>query len=765
MTSDQDFAFFVEGRSPLSVVRFKLTDEMNVPYLLEIVVHLRDADTDLAPEDLLGQRATLRISTKTKPATRSLHGLVVEAEELGASTHGVLYKLQLAPPLERASLRSQSRVYVEKTTREIVEAVLGRDPMLTPGAAQHDPSLELLDDFAPANEHFEWRVADAARIDDGATRPYCVQYQESDLDFVGRLLEEEGIAYHFEHTRDAVVLVFSDADGGRRKLEPFDPVGPDQLGRELGTFSLGGRMRPKKVKLTGFNWQKPRQDMTTTADDGGGDQFVVAHPGNYPDAPEQGKPLAQAMLDRLQTEASYAVAEGSCRVLDVGAVFALEHARDRYCGEYLVTKAVTEGWATGELPPGYTDNHADKAFEVKIECARRGRGEQAEESRFRPARSTPKPRIVGSQTALVTDDPDTRGAEIHVGGPPGNENGCVRLKFHWDIESERHDKEPTSCWVRVSQALAGAGGGSVWHPRVGTEVIVDFLDGDPDRPIVVGRVYNGEQPPTALGKGAATVSIFKSLSSPGGAVHNEFGFDDTAGKEQVKLHAGKDWNSSAGNDRTESVGNNSSSSVSVNRTEDTGADRKTSVGGSNTETVTGDETISVTGSQNLTVSSSQTFAVSATRTLVVGGAHSVATGPEDYTVNGTQTVSVTAVKTEGIGAVYALTVGAAMSQNVGATLNISAGAAYSLSAPIVGIEAPVYTVKCSAGTIQGADLKVMGSGSVLVQGADVTVAASGALTLTGGTVSIKGGSVSIEGGSVKIAGGTTDITGGTVNVN
>lgn len=769
MSDNRDFAFLAEFDGPMEVVRFRFESAMSAPYALTLLVHMRDLDTELQPETMLGGRATLRIMTTTTPASRCIHGVVLQAEELGLTEHGVLYELQLGPPLDRSAFRTQSRVFVEKTTRQIVDAVLAGDPLVREGQAPEHVDVALDEPFSPAKELYEWRISDPSRIDDVTTRPYCVQYEESDLSFLARLLEEEGIAYHFEHGADAVTLVFSDSDAGRRPLSPFDPIGPRLGGRMLDRLRLGGRMRPTKVQLTGFNWQKPRQDMTTSAALGGSDErFVRMHPGNYPDAPEQGAPLAKAMLQRFQTEARYATAEGSCRLLDAGVIFALEHDLDRYRGQYLVTKAVLRGQATGELPPGYEGGATwtgDDPFHVQVECARRGRGnEEAEASCFRPALATPKPRIRGTQTAIVTDDPDTRGAEIHVGGPEGNENGCVRLRFHWDVETERHDKEPTSCWVRVSQALAGAGGGSVWHPRVGTEVIVDFLDGDPDRPIVVGRVYNGEQPPAALGQGAATVSTIKSMSSPGGEVFNEFGFDDTAGKEQVKLHAGKDWNNTVGNDRSESVGNNSSSSVSVDRSEDTGANRTTSVGGNNKESVTGDEEIAISANQKLTVGGTQTFAVGGTRDLGVGGAHTVVVGPETYTVNGPQMVNVTAIKGETIGAVYSLSVGAAYDIAVGAAMTVSAGALYSLSTPLATISAPTYGVKCSEGTIEGADIKVIASGTLTLQGSDVTIS-GGTITMGDGTINIKGGTVNVNGGTTNVAGGTTNVTGGSVNVN
>ncbi len=767
VSKNKDFAFLAEFDAPMDVVRFRFESAMSAPYALSLLVHVRDLGTEVQPEAMLGARGTLRMLTTTAPASRCIHGVVLQAEELGLTEDGVLFELQLGPPLDRSGFRVQSRVFVEKTTRQIVDAVLAGDPMVSEGQAPDHADLGLDDAYVPAKELYEWRISEPQRIDDVAARPYCVQYEESDLSFLARLLEEEGIAYHFEHGADVVTLVFSDSDAGRRPLAPFDPLGPRVGGRVLDRLRLGGRMRPTKVQLTGFNWQKPRQDMTASAAlEGGEERFVRMHPGNYPDAPEQGAPLAKAMLQRFQTEARYATAEGSCRLLDAGAIFALEHDLDRYRGEYLVTKTVLRGQASGELPPGYEEPKlpTDGPVHVRVECARRGQGSSTDESCFRPAQSTPKPRIRGTQTAIVTDDPDTRGAEIHVGGPPGNENGCVRVRFHWDVETERHDKEPTSCWVRVSQALAGAGGGSVWHPRVGTEVIVDFLDGDPDRPIVVGRVYNGEQPPAALGKGAATLSTFKSMSSPGGEVFNEFGFDDTAGKEQVKLHAGKDWNNTVGNDRSESVGNNSSSSVSVDRSEDTGANRATSVGGNNEESISGNETITVSGNQKLAIGGTQNHSVAGTRDLSVGGAHTVAVGPETYTVKGTQTVNVTAVKSENIGAVCSLGVGAAYNIAVGAAMTVSAGALYSLSTPLATISAPTYGVKCSSGSIEGADIKVIASGSLTLQGSDVSI--NGAtITIGGGTINIKGGTVNVNGGTTNVAGGTTNVTGGSVNVN
>jgi type VI secretion system secreted protein VgrG len=250
-------------------------------------------------------------------------------------------------------------------------------------------------------------------------------------------------------------------------------------------------------------------------------------------------------------------------------------------------------------------------FRAAIECARRLNNA----THFRPARRTPKPRIHGSQTAFVTADPATSRAVIHV----GDSIGCVRLRFHWDHEEERLRREPSSCWVRVSQISAGGGEGGVWHPRVGVEVIVEFLEGDPDRPIVTGRVYNGARIPPAPSVGSPTISTWKSFSVPGGGQYNEILFDDAAGAEEIRVHAGRDWNTVVERDRTEHIKANSASTVDVDRSEVTGATRTTTVKADNIETVNVNEKITVGANQTLHVDINQSVSVGMNQTTDIGG--------------------------------------------------------------------------------------------------------------------------------------------------
>ncbi|WP_437577374.1 type VI secretion system Vgr family protein [Sorangium sp. So ce887] len=652
--SDLDFTFAWEGASGLSgpwdhlhVVSFRGTEGISTLYRYEITAITPDPAPEVDPEELIQARATLRIATGTLPAYRVVHGIITEAEELGPIHGDMAYRLVLSPPLARAAHRTRCRIFLEKTTRQIIDAVLQGDPALQRGSGGVEPD-DGLGDFKPAQEVFTWRVSDTSRIDAIAARRYCVQYNESDLAFVSRLLEEEGISYHFENGGGTCLLVLSDQDAGRARLEPFLPLGAGLRGREVTTMKLGARLRPRKVTLQDYNWKKPALSMAVEADAGGGDLVEHEYPGRYPDTPDQGRPLAAARRERIEVEESYAVGDGPSRVLAAGTIFALKHERPRHEGEYLVMRLDVRGEQPRVLPPSSNVNVPAQVvpYACAFECARRGKAGSAAESRFRPARVTRKPRIVGSQTAFVTAEPSASRQEIHIGGPPGAEIGCVRLRFHWDQDGERHGKEPTSCWVRVSQVFAGGGQGAVFHPRVGVEVIVDFEDGDPDRPLVVGRVYNRQNvPPTVV----PAVSTFKTDTSPGGDTHNELRFDDTAGAQQILLHTPKDWNSEVGNNRSETVTVDSSSSVGSNRSEATGADRSTMVGANNAEVVGANETVTVGGNQTVGVGGDQDTSVGGNQGVGVQGDQSVGVqGDQSVAISGNRTLAVKGNSTESI---------------------------------------------------------------------------------------------------------------------
>lgn len=777
--------------SHLEVLWFRGHEGISELYRYEITVLAKTPNADVGLDKLIGARATLRIRTYSDPAYRLVHGVITEAEDLSSVPEGMVYRVVLMPPLTRAVHRQRSRIFLDKTIRRIVDSVVTSDPnyVRMDGAAAEpvdvaDPS------FTPAKDRFTWRIADTPRLDQTNARPFCVEYVENDHNFMSRLLEDEGLSYHFEHGDDMCLLVISDKDSGRTKLQPFDPLGINIQGRAVQTVKLGARMRPSLVRLHEYNWRKPTLDMGAQAEAPDPVQealFEDHYPGGYMESPAQGAPLASARMDRLSVEAEYATFATNCRVLGAGMIFSLDYPKPRYEGEYLVTKLDVYGEQAGAasiaMAIGMDKELQGKPYDSRIECARRlsdlgGVGE----SRFRPARTARRPRIQGSQTAFVTAEPGSL-AEINVGGPVGDEIGCVRLRFLWDKEDTRLAKEPSSCWVRVSQFFAGAGQGAVFHPRVGVEVIVEFLEGDPDRPIVTGRVYNGANRPPVVGKGAATESTMKTFSSPGAGNFNEIYFQDAAGREQIRLEAARNYDMIVDHDRSESVANDGSSDVGNNRSESTGVNRSTSVGSNNMEIVGSNESIAIGSNQAISVGVNRTMLVGANHTVQIGANQETTVSADDTLVVGAaQTITIGATQTTTVGAAQAVTVGAAQSVTIGGAATTTSGGAMSLSAPtqaltaagVQALQSTVTTVTAgataaiSAGAMSSnaAPFVMQSASGVLALSGPVTIMNGGTITITGGTVSIDGGTVNVKGGSVSVDGGSQiDMGAGLIKLN
>ncbi|MDC0740847.1 type VI secretion system Vgr family protein [Polyangium mundeleinium] len=784
-----DFTFAREGAGwdELLVVRFVGREAISTPYTYEIHL-LHRAHGGLDPHELLGARASLRVATLTAPGYRIVHGIITETEELATVPEGQLYRVVLEPPLALAARRTQSRVFVDKTLRQIIDAVLAPFFLRSDGAhAKGDD--EHPDAYTPAGARYCYRITDTTRLDDRAARSYCVQYDESDFAFLSRLLEEEGIAYHFEHGPGTCVLVLSDGDEGKTKLDPFGSLGPGVHGRDVTAIKLGGRLRERAVKLSDYDWRKPSVAMQAEA---GRDAALFEHryPGVFHERPALGAPLVQARLDRLAVEAAYATGSGGVRVLSACSIFHLDHDGTHHDGQYLVTRLELRAEQSGVI--SQASDHNPEPFKATFELVRRGKGSRVEPSRFRPARVTPKPRVMGSQTAFVTDEPSTRGAEVNVGA----DIGCVRLRFHWDEDSDRHAKEATSCWVRVSQLSAGAGRGALFHPRVGDEVVVHFVDGDPDRPLVSGSVYNGQNLPPADAKGAASVSTIKSLATPGGGVKNEFAFDDTQGRERMSLHACRDMATHAGNDRAETVTNNASSRVGVDRSESTGANRSTDVSGNNAEHVGGNETIAVDANQAMTIGVNQSISVGADRSVAVAA-------NESKTVGAAQSLAVSASRSITVGADQARNVGGSMSDTIGgsATLAVAGSRVLTVGADQAANIGGSYggsisgsatqTIGGALGVQVGASTEAaVGADVALATGAGFTVSAGGAMSLVaqgeggmqapsiaivalaelllcvgGSSIRMTAGSIEIAAPCVKVSGGVTDVVGGALKLN
>lgn len=801
--SDYSFAWeHAESSDPwghLEVLWFKGHEEMSALFRYELIVLAKTPNADIDLQKMIGARGALRIRTYADPAYRMVHGVITEAEDIAAVPEGMVYRLVVMPPLARADHRQRSRIFLDKTIRRIVDTAVTSDPnfMRVEGMVA-DPVDTASATYSPALDRYTWRTSDSPRLDQVNGRPFCVEYMESDFAFISRLLEDEGVAYHFEHGESLCLLVLSDRDAGRTRLAPFDPLGLNIQGRAINTVKAGARLRPSRVRLYDYNWRKPALEMLATADTPDPIQeelFEDHYPGGYVESPAQGAPLANSRMDRFAIEAEYATFVSTCRLLGAGTIFALEYPKAKYEGEYLVTKIDVAGEQAGAasiaLMIGLEKELVGKPFTSSFECARCGPSGAVAESRFRPARITRRPRIQGSQTGFVTAEPSSLGAEINVGGPLGDEIGCVRVRFLWDKEKERLAKESSSCWIRVSQMFAGAGQGAVFHPRVGTEVIVEFLEGDPDRPLVTGRVYNGQNRPPVVGQGAATESTMKTMSSPGGGNFNELYFQDAAGREQIRLEAAKNYDIIVDNDRSEAVAVDASSSAGNNRSESTGVNRSTAVGSNNMEIVGQNESVAVGVNQSVSIGVNRTMLVGATHTVQVGADQAVTVSADDsLTIGGVHTVTVGGVQTTTVGATQSINVGAAQAISIGGAQAISVGGAQAMTAGAAQAMTAAEQMFVAAGTqaLQSATHTVTASGSssttagaivssaapfitaaaggVLALSGPITIMNGGTITITGGTVNVDGGSINIKGGSVKVdGGGLIDMGAGLIKLN
>jgi type VI secretion system secreted protein VgrG len=397
-----------------------------------------------------------------------------------------------------------------------------------------------------------------------------------------------------------------------------------------------------KVTITDYDFVQPSMNLESSASDEDYEE-IYDYPGKYSKLSD-GERYASLRLQEKAAAQEVVRGVGKCRAFRSGYEFDLsEHYRADSNQTYFL-KSVWHSAHGG----GYRTSGGEAEYSNEFECV-------PASIPFRPASRTPKPVVQGSQTALVV-------------GPSGEEiftekNGQVKVQFHWDRVGQRD--ENSSCWVRVSHPWAGKGWGAVSIPRIGQEVIVDFLEGDPDRPIITGRVYNAEvMPPFPLPDGAV-VSGIKSATHKGSG-YNEMSMNDTPGEEKFTVNAQYDKGTTVGNDSTESVGNNRSSTVSVDDSLSVGSNQSVDVGSNQSISVSGDRTVSVSGSQ--------TTEVSGTRTVIVSGSDSVATS-SDHSLDASGAINLTS------GAAMAINVGAGLDVNASANIKIGAGGTIEISAP------------------------------------------------------------------------------------
>ncbi|GFM84499.1 hypothetical protein PSCICN_51910 [Pseudomonas cichorii] len=533
---------------------------------------------------------------------RPMDALVAEIRQLPADATADRYQVLLRPWLWWLTLASNNRVFQNLSTSDIVTSIFTDH-----GFSDH--KLSLTGSYTP--------------------REYCVQYGETDFAFVSRLLEEEGIFWFFTHEEGKHTLVLAD----NNDAFPAIPNGPavKYLGQGMGNRELHGIRSGQLVlqavsgvySASDYEFTTPTTSLYSKAEAKAGPLSMYEHPGGYI-AKARGDALTKQRVDGLRSQEKRFVGESDCRWLVPGHFFTLSGHDDATLNIDWVVTAVTH-------------EASHEGYRNRFEAIPKA-------TTYRPARVTSKPRM-HTQTATVVGK---SGEEIWT-----DEYGRIKIQFPWDRDGK--SDETSSCWVRVVLPWTGKGFGMQFVPRIGQEVIVTFIDGDPDRPLVSGCVYNGDNAlPYAL-PANQTQSGIKTNSSKGGGGFNELRFEDKKDAEEVFLQAQKDFKTNVLNDTTVTVGHDETLTVQNARTRtvkegdetvtlekgkrsvtiQTGSDtldvkdtRTVKVGGDQTHSTGGNYTDKVTGNYSLTVDGNLTLKVSGTITLESGGSFTIKSGAD-----------------------------------------------------------------------------------------------------------------------------------------
>ncbi|WP_290004306.1 type VI secretion system Vgr family protein [Faucicola atlantae] len=702
----------IEGISQLYVYQLTLTSK----------------DPNLSNQGI-GQ--SLTISIDAEQTTRHLSGIITDFGYLHEDPDELdyhLYTCTVRPSLWYLSQRIDSRVFVDKNIIDIATTLL------------NDMGINYQNNCQNSYRNYG----------------HSTQYQETSLDYLSRLFEQEGIYYYFEHSAGNHTLILSDNNAQQHPImgkttlpyhSKYIHAGtPDQA--YLDSWQHTDHLNTKQVSVNDYNYQMAKTKLTasgSTHDLGGQTTEQYDFYTNFKD-PAQASHYKTIRTEDHKAQSQIINASGNVLTIAPGYTFSLErHPHQASNSEYLITQAhyhfQEAGNTTGQ----------DLSY-YRIDFTAIPKAHQ-----YRAPRITAKPRMLGTQAATITGP---AGEEVYT-----NAYGDIKLQFHWDRYGPMNEK--SSDWIRVIQGSAGGGFGSINTPRIGEEVLVDFINGDSDRPIVVGRLYNSANPPPWGFPASAKKSGIKSKSFNSPLSNfNELMFDDTAGTELVNFQAQKDLTSlikhdetrTVNHDRTTTIDNDETVMVKGNRTETVKQNETITIEQNRTETVQQNETITIQQNRTETVEQNETITINANRTESVKGNESISitgnrtksvTGNETVAITGNQNVNVSQNKSESVsqsrsisvtqnqsnsvGINHAHTVGENLSQTVGQnlqqsagqTITSSAGTTYVISAgdQIVLSVGSASLVMTSGGAIQlnGTTIEIGGSGNIHIAAPDVNI--------------------------------------------
>ncbi len=699
------------GEDELRVINMFGSEELGRLFQYQLELHSANEEVDI--DAILGQNITVSL-VHDDGTFRYFNGFVSRFSQVGRTEGGyATYEAKMSPWLWFLTRTSDCRIFQEKTVPDIIKEIFNDN-----GFSDFEESL--------SSSYHTWE--------------YCVQYRESDFNFVSRLMEQEGIYYFFRHESDKHVLVLADGYSshqpiaGNNTLRYYVPGIAAYAGTEatVSDWYLTREVQPGAYAATDYDFKRPKTDLRVNCpiprDHAACEYELFDYPGAYYDKAD-GDQYSQARIEEVHTQFEKVSAQTDAQTMVAGGLFELtEHTRSDQNREYLVTAASVR-CGNGELASGSAPSES-----VVYQC-----DFTAIESRtpYRSARESAKPVIQGPQTAVVVGP---SGEEIYP-----DEYGRIKVQFHWDRYG-RMD-ENSSCWIRVAQIAAGPGWGAQFLPRIGQEVMVEFLEGDPDQPIITGLVYNADNMPPYSLPDNKTQSGVKTRSTKEGSASNcnEIRLEDKKGSEEFFVQAEKDYNQviknnrsesvgndrslSVGNDKSESIGNNKTIAVATDHTETIGANKSMAVGVSHNETIGSNMTISVGGSLTETVAINYMENVGAAMELTVGAMMAETVGAnKNQTIGINKSINIGKDKTEDVGGNKSVSVGKDQKVDIGKTLTFDVADQITIKTG----KASIVMKKDGTITISGKDISIDGKGKILVQASkDITVKSSANITMKG----------------------------------
>lgn len=541
--------------------------------LFSFDLDLLSQDPDIRFENIIGKRVTVRITLGSNKK-RYFNGFISRFSQSGSDRGLANYRATMVPWLWFLTETSDYRIFQKKSIPDILQQIF-KDLGFT------DIKLQVQGSFEP--------------------RDYCVQYQETDFNFVSRLMEQYGLFYFFEHEKDKHTLVIANDPSAHRPCPEqheakWEPQGSGALAEDVITnLQWEQRLRPGKYALTDYNFETPNTslnaEMKTVIEVDDPKYELFDYPGEY-SKKQQGDTLAKLRME--EEEAQYLVVTGtsSCKAFTSGYYFDLKDYIRQDMNQAYVLTSVNHAASVGSSYTTGSTGANEAEYSNSFSCI-------PHKVPFRPPLITPKAVVHGIHTAVVVGK---AGEEIWT-----DKYGRVKVQFHWDREG-KYD-ENSSCWIRVSQNWAGKQWGTMFLPRIGEEVIVEFREGDPDRPIITGRLYNAEQMPPYELPTNQTMATIKTMSSKDGGGFNELRFEDKKGEEQIFIHGEKNIDIRVKNDTYETIGrdrhvtieNDQIQHIKHNREETVDADHVEQIGKDRHVRVTGKEAIEIGESHSCTV--------------------------------------------------------------------------------------------------------------------------------------------------------------------